>query len=124
MEPRAAGAPLPQPVRVLVKGASTVNWVSWMGGPRSDFAYPRATEAALLAAGRPAVVRDTSLAAEHPKSALKAWSDEVVPWSPDVVVLHYGHMECIHLMLPRSLQRHAQSLQSRPARCATSTAPG
>ena len=116
METRAHGEPLPQPIRVLVKGASTVNWISYMGGPRSDFAYPRVVEATLLADGRPAVVRDTSLAAEHPKSALAAWSTEVVPWSPDVVVLHYGHMECIHLLLPRALQRYAQSFQYRPGR--------
>ena len=111
MVTRTYGEPLPQPIRVLVKGASTVNWISYMGGPRSDFAYPRVLEATLLAAGRPAVVRDTSLAAEHPKSALAAWSTEVVPWSPDVVVLHYGHMECIHLLLPRVLQRYAQTLE-------------
>ena len=108
------GDPLTQPIRVLVKGASTVNWISYMGGPRSDFAYPRVVEASLLAAGRPAVVRDTSLAAEHPKAALQAWSSEVVPWSPDVVILHYGHMECLHLLLPRTMQRYAQSFQYRP----------
>lgn len=106
--------PLPLPIRVLVKGASTVNWISFMGGPRGDFAYPRATEAALLAWGRPAEVRDTSRAAEHPKTALRAYQREIVNWSPDVVVLHYGHMEGIHLFLPRALQGHAQSLQDRP----------
>jgi lysophospholipase L1-like esterase len=110
------GGPTALPIRVLVKGASTVNWVSFMGGPRSDFAYPRATEAALVAAGRPAEVRDTSLAAEAPKAALRTWQREVVNWSPDVIVLHYGHMESIHLFLPRALQRHAQTLQNRPGR--------
>ncbi len=111
-----SGGPAALPVRVLVKGASTVNWVSWMGGPRSDFAYPRATEAALIASGRPAEVRDTSIAAEAPKTALRGYQREIVNWSPDVVVLHYGHMETIHLFLPRALQGHAQSLQNRPGR--------
>jgi lysophospholipase L1-like esterase len=109
-----SGGPVSLPIRVLVKGASTVNWTSFMGGPRSDFAYPRATEACLLAGGRPAEVRDTSVAAEHPKQALRDWQREVVNWSPDVVVLHYGHMETIHLFLPRALQRHAQSIRNRP----------
>jgi hypothetical protein len=109
-----SGDPVSLPIRVLVKGASTVNWTSFMGGPRSDFAYPRATEAALLAAGRRAEVRDTSIAAEHPKQALRDWQRAVVNFSPDVIVLHYGHMEAIHLFLPRALQRHAQSLQNRP----------
>lgn len=108
--------PLPLPVRVLVKGASTVNWTSFMGGPRTDMTYPRVIEANLLAWGRPAVVRDTSFSAELTKAALSAWQYEVVPWSPDVVVLHYGHMECLHLFLPRDLQAHAQSMQYRRGR--------
>lgn len=102
------------PLRVLVKGASTVNATSPMGGPRSDLAYPRATEAALLAAGRDAEVRDTSLASERVKTALKRWQREVFNFSPDVVVLNYGHFETIHLVLPQPLERHANSLQSRP----------
>ena len=107
------GAPLPLPLRVLVKGASTVNWTSYMGGPRTDMAYPRVVEAALHTVGRPAVVRDTSYAAALTKAALSEWQSEVVPWSPDVVVLHYGQMECLHLFLPRRLQQHAQSIQTR-----------
>lgn len=114
MDAQTPGGSASLPIRVLVKGASTVNWTSFMGGPRSDFAYPRATEAALVAAGHPAEIRDTSLAAEAPKSALKVWQREVLNWSPDVIILHYGHMEAIHLFLPRALQRHAQSLQNRP----------
>jgi hypothetical protein len=34
--------PLPLPMRVLVKGASTVLWISGMGGPRKEFTFPRA----------------------------------------------------------------------------------
>jgi lysophospholipase L1-like esterase len=85
-----------------------------MGGPRTDLAYPRATEAELLAAGRVAEVRDTSLASERVKTALKRWQREVFNFSPDVVVLNYGHFESIHLFLPQPLERHANSLQSRP----------
>lgn len=105
--------PLPPPVRVLVKGASSVNWTSFMGGPRSDMAYPRVIEVALHGWGRPAEVRDTSFAAELAKHSLYAWQREVVCYSPDVVVLHYGVMECMHLVLPRWLQAHAQNQQFR-----------
>lgn len=106
--------PLPPPIRVLVKGASTVNWTSYMGGPRSDIAYPRATENALLAAGRPAHVRDLSSGGELTSAALKRWEPEVARWSPDVVILHYGHTETLHLILPQRLERHANSFRGRP----------
>ena len=59
--------PLPLPLRVLVKGASTAHTVSWMGGPRRDFAYARATEAALYAAGTPAEVRSTAWRRSAPR---------------------------------------------------------
>ena len=113
MRPPSDSAPLPVPVRVLVKGASSVNWTSFMGGPRSDMAYPRVIEATLHSWGRPAGVRDTSFAAELTKHSLYAWQREVVPYSPDVVVLHYGVMESMHLFLPRWLQAHAQNQQFR-----------
>lgn len=106
--------PLPLPLRVLVKGASTSVWTSWMGGPRSDLAYPRVIEEKLLAAGRPADVRVTALPAERTKDAFKTWERDVIPWSPDVVILHYGHFETIHLMAPRWLERYANSLSLRP----------
>lgn len=106
--------PLPIPLRVLVKGASTVVWTSWMGGPRSDLAYPRVIENELLAAGRPAEVRVTALGSARTKDALKEWEREVVPWSPDVIVLHYGHFETIHLLLPAWLESYANKFSRRP----------
>ena len=107
-------APLPFPLRVLVKGGSTVHTVSYMGGPRSDFAYPRVTEAAMYAAGVPAEVRCTAAASQRTKTAFKTWEQETFSWSPDVVVLTYGYMEIIHLFLPQPLERHANSLAARP----------
>ncbi|HET9419561.1 MAG TPA: SGNH/GDSL hydrolase family protein [Nocardioides sp.] len=106
--------PLPLPLRVLVKGASTVHTVSWMGGPRRDFAYPRATEAQLYAAGVPAEVRCTAMASQRVKTALKNWEVETFSWSPDVVVLNYGHFETVHFLLPQRLERHAHSMADRP----------
>jgi hypothetical protein len=104
------------PVRVLVKGASTVVWTSWMGGPRTDLAYPRVVEAELRAAGQAADVRVEALPSARTKDALKTWEQEVVPWSPDVVVLHYGHVETIHLLLPAWLEHYANSFSRRPGK--------
>jgi hypothetical protein len=106
--------PLPLPVRVLVKGASTVVAKSEWGGPREDFTFPRAVEAALLEAGRPADVRTVGKASERAKTTLRTWETEILAWSPDVVVLVYGHYESIHYVLPWWLERHANSLRRRP----------
>lgn len=104
----------PLPVRVLVKGASTVNWTSWMGGPRTDLAFPRVIEQALLARGRACAVRAVTMPSEQTRSILGTWPREVLGFSPDVIVLVYGHYETIHLFLPRWLERHANSLRGRP----------
>lgn len=112
MTPAALGLP----VRVLVKGASTVHTISWMGGPRTDFAYPRVIEESLLGAGQPAEVRATAAASQRTKTALTNWEGEVFSWSPDVVVLNYGHFETVHLFLPQRLERHVNSLAARPGR--------
>ncbi len=106
--------PLPLPIRVLVKGASTAVWTSTMYGPRADMTYPRVIEEQLLRAGHPAEVRVSAMVAAQARSALKTWEPDVVQWSPDVVVLHYGHFECIHLFLPWRLLRHANGMKRRP----------
>jgi hypothetical protein len=102
------------PVRVLVKGASDVIYTTGMSGPRSDFAWPRVIEAELYSAGWPAEVRSLVRPGELAKEFYPTWRDEVLAWSPDVVVLDYGGMECVHLFLPRSWERHANSLAGRP----------
>ncbi len=109
-------APLPLPVRVLVKGASTVNWVSFMGGPRTDFIFPRVIEQELLARGRPTDVETSSMTSQRASTVLRTWQTEVLGFSPDVIVLVYGHYETIHLFLPRWLEVHANSLKARPRR--------
>ena len=108
--------PLALPIRVLVKGASTVNWLSGMGGPRTDFTFPRVIESELLADGRPVQVQTISVASELTSTTLLRWEREVLGFSPDVIVLVYGHYETIHLFLPRWLERHANSLKVRPRR--------
>jgi hypothetical protein len=48
------------------------------------------------------------------KKAFRSYQADVVPWSPDVVVLHYGHADSIHLFLPRWFERHVNSMGPRP----------
>lgn len=102
------------PLRLLVKGASTVNWTSWMGGPRTDFTFPRVIEEQLLADRRPCEVRTVTMTSEKASRLLSTWQREILGYSPDVIVLVYGHYEAIHLFLPRWLERHANSLRARP----------
>jgi hypothetical protein len=89
---------------------------SWMGGPRTDLAYPRVAEDRLLAAGRPAEVRVTAAVGQRAKDALATWEREVVTWSPDVIVLHYGQYEAVHLFVPAVVERYANRVSCRPGR--------
>ncbi|MEH3034312.1 MAG: SGNH/GDSL hydrolase family protein [Aeromicrobium erythreum] len=110
--------PAALPLRVLVKGASTVGWTSMMGGPRNDFIVPRVIESALLERGRPCQVQTYTMASEPTSTILGTWQREVVGFSPDAIVMIYGHYETIHLFLPRWLEIHANSLRGRPRRLA------
>jgi hypothetical protein len=87
-----------------------------MGGPRTDFTFPRAIEAQLLADGRPCEVRAITTTSELTSKILRTWEEEILGFSPDVIILDYGHYECVHLFLPRWLERHANSLRARPLR--------
>ena len=102
------------PLRVLVKGASTIIYTSWMSGPRSDFAWPRVLESEIRAGGWPVDLHAMAVPAELTKEAYATWPVEVLAWSPDVVVMDYGRMECVHILLPKWLERYAHSLSARP----------
>lgn len=108
--------PLRLPVRVLVKGPSSVNWTSWMGGPRTDFTFPRVIEEQLLTDGRPCTVQAVTMTSEQAKRLLATWQREVLGFSPDVIALTYGQFESVHLFLPRWLERHANSLKAKNRR--------
>ena len=108
--------PQPLPVRVLVKGSSLVNQISWMGGPRTDFTFPRALEEQLLADGRACDVQTVTAMAEKTGPILKTWQQEILGFSPDAIVLVYGYVETIHRFLPRWLERHANSWRAKPRR--------
>ncbi|WP_203336326.1 SGNH/GDSL hydrolase family protein [Nocardioides limicola] len=114
-EPLPVGA-VQMPLRIVVKGPSTVNWTSWMGGPRTDFPFPRAMEEYFLAQGRPAELRVFTQPGEKAVTNLSTWQEELLGFSPDVVVLLSGQYEALHLFLPKWLERHANSLRGRPRR--------
>lgn len=105
--------PLPLPLRVLVKGPSTVVWISMMNGPRTDMAFARVMEQQLLAKGRAAQVRNTGFPGSPTRAMFKTWNEDVVAWSPDIVILHVGHYEAIHVILPRWLERGANTVNRR-----------
>src|SRR3546814_18598210 len=101
------------PLRVLVKGASTVNWTSWMGGPRTDFTFTRALEEQLLQDGRPCEVRTITMTSEKTSTILGTWQREILGYSTDEIVLDYGQYETIHLVLPHWRERHENKLRAR-----------
>jgi hypothetical protein len=110
------GTSHPVPIRILIKGASEVVLLAEPGGPRTDFNFGRVIEAGLLASGRPAQVHVDAVPSAAARLDLHTWQQGAIAWSPDVVVLHYGHYESIHFFLPRWLERHANSWRWRPTR--------
>lgn len=97
------------PLRVLVKGASTVGWSGAMGGPRSDMIFARVIERDLLAADQPAVVVAKSVGGMRTNTVLRDWERDVTGYSPDVIVIMAGHYETLHVLWPQWLERHANS---------------
>jgi hypothetical protein len=87
-----------------------------MGGPPTDFTYPRVVERELLHSGRNVVVRNVAVTSERVRTGIANCEAHVSPWAPDVVVLNYGLFEAVHLFLPQPFERHANSLRGRPGR--------
>ena len=108
-----SGKPTTTPIRVLVKGASTVGWPGTLNTPPGDVTFPRAIENELLRS-RPATVYTRSVASQHTKTILRTWESEMVELTPDVIVLVYGHYESMHLFLPRWLERWANNTRGVP----------
>lgn len=107
-------APKQLPVRVLVKGPSTLLWTSMMGGPRSDLVFPRAVEAELLAKGRACEVLNGGVLGWMTGQLFDTWDAEVCAWQPDVLILAACHFETVHAILPRWLERRANTEHRRP----------
>ncbi len=103
------------PIRILYKGASTVMWQSSPDRRAPGLLpYPRTTEAALRARGHDVHTAVNALSAVRASSILRDWEEEATSVAPDVVVLHFGHMETIHALIPKWLERHARAGRERP----------
>jgi lysophospholipase L1-like esterase len=109
----------PSPLRVLVTGASTVLWTSWMSGPRSDHTFPRVIEDELRAHGHPAEVRNVAVLGTPTTHLFDHWEQDVLQWSPDVIVSVVGHYETLHLFLPHWYERYSNRPNSVPGRFRT-----
>lgn len=107
--------PRPLPLRVLVKGASTVVWTSFMGGPRTDLGWPRALEAELLRMGIEAEVRNTAVLGTPSDHWFETFEQDLSQWSPDVVIAVPSHYESLHAFLPHAVERWANRVNRPPA---------
>lgn len=116
---RAVPDPVYLPLRVFVRGASTVGWFSPMAGPRSDLGFPRVIERELVRDGRPAQVRSVTTGGRPTSEVVREWERDVVGWSPDVVIYMVGHYETLHPLWPNWLERHANNFTWLPRRLGT-----
>lgn len=87
-----------------------------MGGPRTDFTFPRAMEMELRLQGFDVDSMVDSVPGESIARARRNWPDQVLGFSPDVIVLSLGHYEAIHLFLPRWFERHMNTLTAGTGR--------
>ena len=106
-------APLPHPVRVVVKGSSLVVMTPDWNGEPGEYTFPRWIQNGLLDRGRPCEVVNRGVAGELTRSALASWESDVMADCPDVVVYGYGYYECIHSLLPHWLERHVNAFTGR-----------
>jgi len=102
------------PLRVLAMGASLNHDVSEFPQQRQQFVWSRVIEETLLDHGRAVHVRIYAVASEMASQSMRHWEEHVKAWEPDVIIPTWGYYECVHLILPRWLERHANSLKSRP----------
>ena len=104
------------PVRILVRGSSTVSWISNAEPGRVSHAYPRVLETAMHQRGWSAQVRVSAPLAKSSLHILRDADDEIFAWDPDVIIVNTGHMENLHVLVPIALARHVFTRTARPGR--------
>ncbi|MET3962351.1 hypothetical protein ABIE44_002285 [Marmoricola sp. OAE513] len=106
-------APLPYPVRVLVKGSSLVVMTPERDGAPGEYTFPRWIQNGLLDRGRPCEIDNRGVAGEPTRKAFNTWEAQVMAGCPDVVVYGYAYYECIHSLLPHWLERYVNTYNGR-----------
>ncbi len=106
-------APLPHPLRVLVKGSSLVVMTPEWDGVRGDYTFPRWVQNGLLDRGRPCELDNRGVPGELTRRAFRTWETDVMAGAPDVAIYGYAYYECIHALLPNWLERHVNRYDGR-----------
>ena len=109
-----SSGPGSSPLRILVRGASTVSWIAQVEPGVDAWAYPRALEDALYHRGIPTSVRVSAPLASSSLHILRDADDEIFGFNPDVIVMNTGHMENLHMLLPIPFSRHVFTRTARP----------
>jgi lysophospholipase L1-like esterase len=104
--PRAGALPAKTRWRVAVLGNSLPILMVPPRRDRSEGPYPELLERELLARGHDVVVDCHARLYDLAHEGERRWTREVVPTSPDVLVLNYGILEAQPNVLPTALNRH------------------
>lgn len=104
----------PASLRILIKGNSLVTAMSEWNQTREHKTFPRVLEETLAERGHRVEVVNRSFAGGVATALFEDWERDVHVWRPDVVITTYGEYECMHGILPRWLERHANNLNKRP----------
>jgi hypothetical protein len=107
-------APRQLPIRILNRGASLTHAMSEFPQRRGQYPFGRVLEESLLADGYLVDLNTVAVASQEMRHGFASWEQDVKAYMPDVVILTLGYFETIHLILPRWLERHANSLARRP----------
>ncbi len=106
-------APLPHPLRVLVKGSSLVVMTPEWNGERGEYTVPRWVQNGLLDRGRACELANQGVSGELTRHAFRTFEDDVLAGAPDVAIYGYAYYECIHALLPNWLERHVNRYDGR-----------
>lgn len=112
----ASGAASDMPIRILVKGSSTVGWISNVEPGHVSHAYPRELESAMRRDGWPTHVHVSAPLAASSRWIMQGADEEIFAWDPDAILLNTGHMETLHMLIPRWFARHVFTRTARPGR--------
>lgn len=94
------------PLRVSVVGNSMALATAPWGGGGHQTSYPRQLERVLAERGVAARVENFGRQVTTVADAVRRWEETVFAFGPDVVVVHYGILECVPKAVPRRLEEY------------------